>query len=315
MQNTEKSQYNRNNDEIDLLELFKVVAKGRWIIGSLTTFTTIVALYYSLSLPNIYQSSALLNPLESQDTMSGALKSYGGIASLAGINLPAQGGSGNVPKAIKKIASLSFFENNIMPHIDLPELMAVKYWDYETNSLVFDENIYNKKSKTWVRNFSYPQKEIPSSQESFEVFKDNHFSINEDKKNGFITLTIRHQSPYIAKKWSELIINQINIFYREKDKESAIRSVNYLNTQIAKASLSEIKQVLAQLLQTETQKLTLIESNKSYVFDFIDPPAVMEKKSDPQRAIICFLGLLLGLIMSSIIVLVRHYAIKTTTSI
>ena len=89
MQNTEKSQYNRNNDETDLLELFKVVVKGRWIIGSLTTFTTIVALCYSLSLPNIYQSSALLNPLESQDTMSGALKGYGGIASLAGINLPA----------------------------------------------------------------------------------------------------------------------------------------------------------------------------------------------------------------------------------
>jgi hypothetical protein len=49
-------------------------------------------------------------------------------------------------------------------------------------------------------------------------------------------------------------------------------------------SLSEIKQVLAQLLQEETKKLTLIEANQSYVFDYIDPPAVMEKKSEPKRS-------------------------------
>ena len=47
--------------------------------------------------------------------------------------------------------------------------------------------------------------------------------------------------------------------------------------------LSEIKQVLAQLLQEETKKLTLIEANQFYVFDYIDPPAVMEQKSEPNR--------------------------------
>ena len=42
-------------------------------------------------------------------------------------------------------------------------------------------------------------------------------------------------------------------------------------------TLAEIKQVLAQLLQEETKKLTLIEANESYVFEYIDPPAVMNK--------------------------------------
>ena len=315
MQNIEKSEHISNNDEIDLLDLYRVLLKGKWVILCLSTFALIASIIYSLSLANIYQSSALLNPVESEDKISGSLNNISGLASIAGIDISSQGGDSNVPKAILKAGSLSFFENNILPNIYLPELMAVKYWDQETGSLVFDEDIYNTKSNMWVRNFSYPQKKIPSPQESFKVFKQDHFSINQDKKNGFITLTIRHQSPYIAKKWSELIINQINTYYREKDKESAIRSVNYINMQISKANLSEIKQVLAQLLQNETQKLTLIESNEAYVFDFIDPPAVMEKKSDPQRALICILGLLLGGIMSSIFVLVRHYAIKETTSI
>lgn len=310
MENIEENEYIFNNDEIDLLELFRVLFKGKWVIVCLSTFAFIVSIVYSLSLANIYQSSALLNSVESEDKISGSLNKISGLAGIAGIDISSQGGDSNVPKAIMKASSLSFFENNIMPNIYLPELMAVKYWDQETGSLVFDEDIYNTKSNTWVRNYSYPQKKIPSPQESFKVFKQNHFSINQDKKNGFVTLTIRHESPYVAKEWVELIINQINKYYREKDKESAIRSVNYINMQIAKASLSEIKQVLAQLLQNETQKLTLIESNEAYVFDFIDAPVVMEEKSDPQRSLICILGLMFGGIIGIFVVLIRHYFFK-----
>ena len=71
--------------------------------------------------------------------------------------------------------------------------------------------------------------------------------------------------------------------------------------------LSEIKQVLAQLLQEETKKLTLIEANQYYVFDYIDPPAVMEDKSEPKRSIICVISALLGGIISILVVLLRHY--------
>ena len=75
-------------------------------------------------------------------------------------------------------------------------------------------------------------------------------------------------------------------------------------------SLSEIRRVIAELLQEETQKLTLIEANQFYVFEFIDPPAVMEKKSEPKRPLICILGAMLGGMLSILFVLIRHYAIK-----
>ena len=46
------------------------------------------------------------------------------------------------------------------------------------------------------------------------------------------------------------------------------------------SGLSEIKQALAKLLQEETKKLALIEAKEFYVFDYIDPPVVMETKSN-----------------------------------
>jgi len=287
--------------------------EGKWIIVSLTAFVSIIGVIYSLLLPNIYESKAMLVPVNSSSGISGALGSYSGLAGIAGISLPSGGDEGNSAKAIQKISSLSFFENNILPNIHLPDLMAVKSWNSKTNTLTFDDSIYDTNSNTWIRDYSYPQQQIPSAQESFEVFKTAHLSLSEDKKSGFITLAIKHQSPFIAKQWVELVINEVNTFYRQKDKSESEKAVSYLNQQISITGLSEIKQVIAQLLQEETKKLTLIEANQYYVFDYIDPPAVMEKKSEPKRALICILSALLGGMLSILLVLIRHYAFNKKT--
>jgi hypothetical protein len=298
------------DDEIDLRELFYVLLEGKWIIVSLTAFVSIIGIIYSLLLPNIYESKALLVPVNSSSGISGSLTSYSGLAGLAGISLPSGGDEGNSKKAIQKISSLSFFENSILTKIYLPDLMALKSWNSKINTLTYDDSIYNTNSNAWIRNFSYPQQQIPSAQESFEVFKTEHLSLSEDKKSGFVTLSIKHQSPFIAKQWAELVANEVNAFYRQKDKLESEKAVNYLNQQISMTDLSEIKQILAQLLQEETKKLTLIEANQYYVFDYIDPPAVMEEKSEPKRALICILSVLLGGMLSILLVLIRHYVIK-----
>ena len=294
------------DDEIDLRELFYVLSEGKWIIVSLTAFVSIVGVIYSLLLPNIYESKAMLVPVNSSSGISGALGSYSGLAGLAGISLPSGNDEGNSVKAIQKISSLSFFENSILTNIYLPDLMAVKSWNSKTNTLTFDDSIYDTNSNTWIRDFSYPQQQIPSAQESFEVFKSK-LSLNEDNNTGFVTLSVKHQSPFLAKQWVDLIVNEINSFYRQKDKLESEKAVSYLNQQILMTGLSEIKQVLAQLLQEETKKLTLIEANQFYVFDYIDPPAVMEIKSEPRRFLISILSALLGGMISILLVLAKHY--------
>lgn len=299
---------NGNEKEIDLSIVFSALWDGKWLIVSIISIFSIAAIIYSLSLPNIYQSKAILSPVS--DTTGGGLsqvmKNYGGIASLAGVNLSSGDPSSNSLKALEKLRTLSFFEKNIMPNIFLPDLMAFDYWDASSNKLVYDDSIFDDSTQKWVRDFAYPQTQEPSPQESFNAFI-GHLQASKDTETGFINISIKHQSPYVAKAWTELIIDQLNYFFRTKDKQEAQASMDYLNIQMSQTSFAEIKLVIAQLLQQKMQQLALVEASDSYVFDYIDPPAVMETKSEPVRSLICIIGAFLGGIIGCLLVIIRFY--------
>jgi LPS O-antigen subunit length determinant protein (WzzB/FepE family) len=286
------------DDELDFRELFQVIWQGKWIVVAIVTFFSITAIIYSLSLPNIYQSKALLSPVAEQGGSSGGMQGIGGLAGIAGISLPQSGG--NAVEAIDKLGTLSFFTNNILPNIFLPDLMALDYWDASTQAVIYDEN-YNQKTQTWTQ--------IPSAQESFMKFKA-YLSVNKKKKTGFVTISVKHQSPVVAQAWTELIVRELNEFFRVKDKAEATAAMEYLNAQMTQTSFAQIKQVIAQLLQQKIQQLTLIEVRDFYVFDYIDPPAVMEFKSEPARSIICIISALLGALLGVFVVLIRHFSME-----
>ena len=235
--------------EIDFKELFQIIWDSKILVSSITFIFMVIAILYSLLQPNIYQSNALLSPMESQGGLSSALGNYGGIATIAGINIPSQDSDSNAVKSIKKLNSLSFFSENILPNIFLPDLMAIQSWDSVSNVNSYDEDIYDASKQTWVRDYQYPQNQIPSAQEAFKIFMKEHLSVDKDIDTGFVTISIKHQSPFVAKNWTEVIVDQLNDFYRIKDKAEAEAAIAFLNMQISQTSYSEIKQVIAELIQ------------------------------------------------------------------
>ena len=305
----------KNEKEIDLKELFTVLWGGKWLIVSVTSIFSIIAIIYSLSLPNVYQSRAILSPVG--DSGGGGLnqvmKNYGGLASLAGVNLSSADASSNSVKALEKLNTLSFFENNIMPNIFLPDLMAFDSWDASNNKIIYNTDIYDFDSQTWTRDYEYPRTQTPSAQESFNIFA-GHFQASKDIDTGFVTISVKHESPFVAQAWTELIIDQLNYFFRAKDKLEAQAAMDYLNIQMTQTSFAEIKMVIAQLLQQKMQQLALVEASDFYVFDYIDPPAVMETKSEPVRSVICIIGAFLGGILGCLIVIIRFYVTNKQSS-
>lgn len=291
-------------EEFTLRDLILLFWSKKFFILSVTLFFALISIFFSLSLQNKFTSSALLITNQSDNASLGTLNQFAGMASLAGISLPGESADRSI-EAIEKINSFEFFNNHFLPFIKLENLLAVKKWEYETNTILYHEDIFNSEKNSWVREVSYPKKTKPSPQEAYKTFK-TIMRINKDPKTSFVRLDVTHNSPFIAKKWADLIISQINISISMDDKNKALKSIEFLNKELSNVNYEEIKISISKLQEEQMKSLMLIEANEEYIFRKLDSPIAPEIKSSPNRALICFLITLFGFILSLLTIVLRH---------
>ncbi|MGA2404561.1 MAG: Wzz/FepE/Etk N-terminal domain-containing protein [Syntrophobacteraceae bacterium] len=96
-------------EEINLLELLRVIARRKSVIIRICTATVIIAVCYSLTLKNIYTASAKILPpqKESGGGLSALLGQAGGLAALAGGMGGLGGGSADLYLGILKSRSVA----------------------------------------------------------------------------------------------------------------------------------------------------------------------------------------------------------------
>lgn len=309
-ENNEYVQSHNNNiadDEIDLRELFAVIWQGKWLIIAITALFTVASVVYAINQPNIYKSEALLAPAEEQQGGGlGALAGqFGGLASLAGVNLG--GGSSNKAQlAIEVLKSRQFTSDFIQTHNILPDLMAAKTWDMQTNTVVYDSEMYDAQNNKWIREVKAPLKPEPSMQEAFKVFS-KIISASTDKESGMVTVSVEHVSPSVAQQWVSWLIEDINKSMKERDVLEAVKSTDFLTQQLEQTKIADIRAVLYKLVEEQTKTIMFAKVRDEYVFKTIDAALVPEEKFKPKRALIAILGTMLGGMLSVMLVLVRNY--------
>ena len=309
--NTPVVNYNAADDEIDLRELFTAIWQGKWIIIAITTIFAVASVFYAINQPNIYKSEALLAPAEQEQQGGlGALAGqFGGLASLAGVNLGSGGGVDKTQMALEVLKSRKFTSEFIQKHNILPELMAVKSWNRETNAVIYNPEVYNNAEKKWLREVKAPFKAEPSMQEAYKQFKNIVFT-NADKDTGLVTITVEHVSPFIAQQWVNWLIQDINKTMKQRDVIEANKSTNFLTKQIQQTKVADIRAVLYKLIEEQTKTIMFANVRDEYVFKTIDPAIVPEQKYKPKRALICILGFMLGGMLSTVFVLIRYFVKK-----
>lgn len=294
------------DDEINFKDFLIILWNKKVFITTITLIGILLSVIYSLSLPNIYKSEALMIPA-SDNQSSNMISQYSGLAGLAGISMPTSNNENKTLEAIEIIKSFDFFSKYFLPFIDFQNLMAVENWERTNNVLIYDENLYDNVNNKWIKNEKHPMKLMPSEQEAYDAYL-SIMNISRDKKSSFVTLSFKHQSPYLAKEWTALVISQINKIMRNKDKQKVSKSIDFLNSQSSKVTYGEVKQALSILLQDQIKSLMLIEANDDYVFEIINSPLVAEKKTEPIRSQFVILSALVSLIFSVLFVLFRHFS-------
>lgn len=291
--------------EIDLIELFKNLWLGKWWIISFTVAAAVLGIAIALYLPNIYKAEALLAPSSEQQGggLSAMAGQFGGLASLAGINL----GANSLDKtglAVEVAQSRQFITRFIRQHkLEVP-LLAVSKMDKASSKLVIDTSLYDEATQKWVRKVPEGKSVEPTDWELVKAFKEL-VQVSQDKKTSLVTVNIVYFSPTVAKQWVDWLISDLNQTMKERDQAEAKHNIAYLKEQLAKTAIADMQSVFYKLIEEQTKTLMLTEVSQEYVFKTIDPAVVVEEKAKPKRGLIVVFASILGCMMGVMFVLIR----------
>jgi uncharacterized protein involved in exopolysaccharide biosynthesis len=295
----------QQDDEIDLLELWKVIWNGKWFIAGFTLVSTLIAIYVTLFvLPVTYKSEAVFIPTETQSS---------GLAGLAA-SLPIPIGLSGGEKADSMMAFLNsrnLKERLLIKYNLLPRLYK-NSWDAEKGEWLVDD----PKDK--------PTTVLAIQKEALKSI----YQVSQDRKTNLITITWVDEDPAFASIMLERIVTEL-LYYLDNEYETdAKREREFVTHQVAKATaeleywekqvpapnlqLAKIQRerMAAQAVYTELRKqleLAKISEAKELIrFKVLDAPFVPEKKFKPKRGLICALTLFVSGFLSVFLVFGHH---------
>ena len=280
-------------DEISLLDYWRVLVKHKWLIISVMFICTAAATAAAFLMTPIYRAEVLLAPVTEQGNqgrLSALAGQLGGLASLAGIDISGAGATED--EAIATLRSRALIEQFIKDEKLLPVLFHEK-WDDEHGRWKVDD----------------PAK-IPTLWDAVTLFNEQIRSVIENKSTGLVTLRIEWTDPHQAARWADLLVERVNAKLRERAIEQAKKSIDYLNKELEKTTVVELRQAIYRLIEVQINKIMLANARDEYAFKVIDPAVVPEKHVRPKRRQMLIIGLVLGLILGVLSAFARDLFVK-----
>lgn len=295
-------------DNIDVIEFFKLLWKRKISIIVITCIFAIFSVVYALSLPNKYESTALLKLTQESQSSAGGLSAlasqYGGLASMAGMSMPTANLDNGV-YAIKYIKSREFAKHLMSFDMVKANLMAVESYDLGSDKLIYDSEVYNENSKTWVREPDGIFKSEPTYLEVHETAL-KELEVNRDIETGLITISFEHFSPKFSQELVSLVIKEVNNVTRKIKLDESQAALFHLQGQLASIKDKDSRSMLNMLIKTQLNDQMMATVKDNYLLTVIDSPIIPVYKSSPKRARICILITLIGGLFSIIFVLVSN---------
>lgn len=290
---------------LNLKHFVNLLLSCKWFILIVTLSSGLISVLYTISLPNIYKSQAVMEHVRQSDNDFSSSTQFGQLASMAGLSLSGGQSTDNKSVDIATIQSSDFLSQFIKRNNVMIPLFAADSWAVETNKLIYDADVYDESNKIWVRNVKTPFKPEPSIQEAIQKFKEI-FIVDVDRLNGLVNVTIDFVSPNIAQSWLSVLIVEFNEYVRAREIDIYDKNLDYLTKRVADINTQEIRNVLFSLIEQEQKKAMLANVSEDYVFRLIDSPVAPLRKDSPKRAIICATGTTSGFIIAIFFVFFRQ---------
>jgi len=278
-------------DEITFRDFLEDLKRARLAVITLMCVFTLAGVLLGLFSTKEYEATTVLMPAAPSGGSSGLgglaqlASEYGGLASLAGINLP---GASARDEALAVLQSELLTQRYIEENHLLPVLYASK-WDSAKGA--------------WK---SQEPKKIPTLWLANRYFKNNIRAVVDDRKSGTIELTIRWKNPQQAAQWANGLVQMANSYLRNKEIGEAERNIEYLNGLVSKTNVVEEQQVIYALMEQQIDKEMIARDREEFALKVVDPAFPPDKPSSAGPLLRGLLGCVLALFLGVIIVFIQR---------
>jgi hypothetical protein len=247
---------------------------------------------------------------ESSQSTSASIGGAAGLASMAGITLGTGGNKAHYADAVLRSKKfLSHIAN--FPGIR-ENLTVANGFDAKTGKILYKKEFFDAEKRKWKKTDINGNPIIPSDQAVVAAIK-KRMKVYVDFETNFLTITFQHFSPIFAYEFINLLEGQLNAMEREKDIMNSTRAIKFLNEQLEETKQAGIQNIIYQLIESQLQTKMLANIDEHYLIIPIDPAVIPEKKSFPFRRNIAIVVFFISLLISIILVLLRHFYLRSSS--
>jgi hypothetical protein len=300
------NQSNELNDEIDLGDLFSTLWGGKIYIILLSIISVFLASLYLQSAERKYSVEYNLKPV-GETKKSPSFSGLGGFASLAGIALPTNSDSDfNIFKELITSAEVSeiIFENKKI----IREIFRSE-WDETLNN-------FSRPPRSKIQIFSSDAKKLltgnidvnymPPNPRRLVIFINGTIQISHDKETGFLKITSKTSKPELMLSLIIEATNASDKIMRQRYIAFSTEPLAFYKNKLRTSRSREHREVLAELIGKEEQKLMFASKGKYFIAEPYMNPTISLYPTEPKPLLILALSLVLGLFLGAVLVLLRH---------
>jgi uncharacterized protein involved in exopolysaccharide biosynthesis len=315
-----KSEFSKE-DEINLLEYWRVIWKRRKLIGYIVAATVVLTAVYSLTMTNIYQARAVITPVGAKDGGGGGLaaslaQQFGG---LPGIAMP---GSSSATEIVNLLKSNILREKVIAQHNLMPVLFSSQ-WDAKQQRWKASEGGFSLNPLVWVSSLiklvtpaptptADARKKQPGVPDTWDGLRalDGIVKVNSNIKEGTIVITADYSDPDLAAKFVEYFMISLTDHMSSEARRVAQINMKYLEGQLGATADPFIKQKIYNLIAQQIETSMMAEVKENFAFKITDPPKAPDMKIKPKRAQMVMIAFIMALFMGVFVAFFLEYLEK-----
>jgi len=277
-----------NESILDVRRIWQILLGSKILILSIAATATVIALIVALIMTPVYRSQILLAPASTEDEK-------GQLAALIGQYAPGtqfgglSSGSSNKDQAIAVLQSRQFTEQFIESENLMPVLFS-ELWDAQNGKWAVDNS-----------------GDVPTMSQAVAKFSDSIRKVHEDGRRNLVALQIDWTDPELAARWANKLVSRLNDYLRQRDIAEAQRSIEFLNQELEKSSVIELRQGVYRLIESQIEMVMLANVRDEYAFKILDPAVPSEPNQfiRPKRPMIVIVGFMFGLMLGASFALIR----------